>query len=233
MNDDSIEIDDIVKEPGQLTEEPVKGLPENLPQGEQILWQGIPKWQHLAISTFHIRKIMFYFLIVATVKAGVSLMEGAGMSVIMSDTYYLFSYALLAVAIFSLIAWLIERTTVYTITSHRIVLRFGVALPMAVNIPFERIMLASMRCFKDGSGDIPISVDNKHRFSYLVMYPHIRPWHMLRPQPMLRGLDNVEQVAEILADALANENTLTNSTINIDDSLDNHLDNIGNSHVVA
>ena len=34
--------------------EPIPGLPEQLPQGEKILWQGAPKWQSFAKHVFHI-----------------------------------------------------------------------------------------------------------------------------------------------------------------------------------
>jgi len=37
--------------------DPVKGLPEHLPQGEVMLWQGSPHWQSLALRAFHIRKV--------------------------------------------------------------------------------------------------------------------------------------------------------------------------------
>ena len=41
--------------------EPVKGLPELLPTGERMLWQGQPSWRALAIRVFHVRKIAIYF----------------------------------------------------------------------------------------------------------------------------------------------------------------------------
>ena len=43
--------------------EPVRGLPERLPAGETILWQGAPRWGALARRAFHVRKIALYFAI--------------------------------------------------------------------------------------------------------------------------------------------------------------------------
>ena len=34
------------------------------------------------------------------------------------------------------------------------------------------------------------------------MWPHVRPWHLANPQPMLRGVADAQKVAAILARAL-------------------------------
>ena len=50
--------------------EPVRGLPQILPKGERMLWQGAPRWQDLAVHAFHARKVIWYF-------AGLTLLAGA------------------------------------------------------------------------------------------------------------------------------------------------------------
>ena len=42
---------------------PNPGLPEDLPRGEALLWQGSPAWRNLAVSTFHVRKVLAWFAI--------------------------------------------------------------------------------------------------------------------------------------------------------------------------
>ena len=37
------------------------GLPEKLPEGERILWQGAPDWQVIARRVFHVNKVAIYF----------------------------------------------------------------------------------------------------------------------------------------------------------------------------
>ena len=39
----------------------VSGVPEPLPQGERLLWQGKPNWRSIARHTLHIDKIALYF----------------------------------------------------------------------------------------------------------------------------------------------------------------------------
>ena len=39
------------------------------------------------------------------------------------------------------------------------------------------------------------------RLSYLMCWPHVRPWHMAKTQPALRCIPDAARVAQILSDA--------------------------------
>ena len=41
--------------------EAAPGLPEPLPAGERVLWQGKPDWKRLANEAFHVRQVAVYF----------------------------------------------------------------------------------------------------------------------------------------------------------------------------
>ena len=41
--------------------EAAPGLPEALPAGERLLWQGSPDWKSLAVHVFHVRTLAVYF----------------------------------------------------------------------------------------------------------------------------------------------------------------------------
>ena len=41
--------------------EPVRGLPAVLPEGERVLWQGAPNWRSLALNTYQVRTLAYYF----------------------------------------------------------------------------------------------------------------------------------------------------------------------------
>jgi hypothetical protein len=41
--------------------EPQYGLPERLPAGEHILWQGSPDFRTVALRIFHLRKVALYW----------------------------------------------------------------------------------------------------------------------------------------------------------------------------
>lgn len=183
--------------------EPVPGLPERLPQGEQILWQGAPRWTSIAVRVFHARAIAIYFAlllawIVHSAMAGGEPLGGALLSAARTLPFVLTGLGLLL-----LFAWLIERTTLYTITSSRVVLRFGIALPITMNVPFTLIESAGQRLYADGTGDFPLRVGGPDRQSLVVLWPHVRPWRAARPEPMLRCVPNGREVAAILKSALA------------------------------
>lgn len=182
--------------------EPIRGLPERLPQGEHILWQGAPDWKSLAIRALHVRAVIAYFasLFVWSVWAATS--EGSALGAALLIAARLVPVTLAAAGLLALYAWLAHRTTVYTITNRRAVMRFGIALPMTLNIPFAVIASAGVKVYGDKTGDVPLELIGADRISYLALWPHVRPWWTAKPQPMLRAVPQAERVAEVLRDAL-------------------------------
>ena len=182
--------------------EPVPGLPEELPEGEQILWQGSPQVPMLARRAFHVRKVAIYFLIVAAVSLYVDLSQGMGVAAALSGLTWIAVAAASAIAVLWVLARAMARATLYTITNRRVVLRFGVAIPMTLNLPYSKVVSAALRENGDGSGDIPLRMSRSGRVPYWVLWPHARPWHLAPAQPMLRAIPEAARVAKILASAL-------------------------------
>jgi hypothetical protein len=106
------------------------------------------------------------------------------------------------VALIAGLAWAVAKTTVYTITSKRVVMRFGIALPMTWNIPFARISNVDLRLFANGAGELVLTPMADDKFSYPVMWPHVQPWHIRNPRPNLRCIADASAVAQVLAKAL-------------------------------
>lgn len=179
------------------------GIPAPLPPGEHIVWQGKPdKWE-LAKNAFHVRKIMIYFLVILGVQiiSGMTTSgggESAGVSLPMTIVL-----SVAGILILGVLAWATAHVTIYTVTNRRILIRFGVALQMTINLPFAQIKAADMRVDGNGFGDIPLVLKDTRRVNYLVLWPHVRPWCFSQPQPMLRSIPNVEQVARIVGSMAA------------------------------
>lgn len=182
--------------------EPVPGLPEKLPPGEHILWQGAPTWRSLARRVFHVRKLAAYCVLLMSWRLVADLSDGATMADAAVSVLWLLPLLPAALGLPALLAWLYSRTTLYTITNRRVVIRYGVALPMSLNIPFKIIDSAALRQYGDGTGDIPIALSGPDRIAYLHLWPHARPWRLARTEPMLRCVPDAAQVAEILGRAL-------------------------------
>jgi hypothetical protein len=183
--------------------EPVRGLPQRLPQGEKLLWQGAPDWRKLTRTVFHVKMIAAYFAALLGWGILSALSDGLGVKGAAQPFLWLIPLAVVAIGILNLMAWLTARTTVYSITSKRIVMRIGIALPITFNIPFKIIGTAALRVDSDGFGDIPLSLSTKDKLAYPILWPHARPWRFAKPEPMLRAIPNASRVAAILADALA------------------------------
>lgn len=185
--------------------EPVPGLPELLPEGEKILWQGKPGWTGIANQVFYAKPVALYCAILLgwVVVSGAS-SGGGGLLVLQSLGLPL----LLIGALFTIIvvlAYGLARSTIYTITNRRVVMRFGLAVPITINLPFSKIETAALKKHGDGTGDIPLSIKGKEKLAWLHLWPHARPWRLTRPEPMLRNLPEAESVAVLLADAMAKE----------------------------
>jgi len=183
--------------------EPVWGLPEKLPEGETILWQGRPDLRAFARRALHLPGLAAYFGVLVAARIVSVLMAGASLPVTAMDALWFIGPSLLVIAIALVFAWGVVRTTAYTITNRRVVMRFGIALSMTVNLPYALVASAAAKLHADGSGDVSLGLLKPHRVSYLFFWPHARPWHLLRPEPTLRGIADAGAVAQILARALA------------------------------
>jgi hypothetical protein len=178
---------------------PLKGMPERLPEGEHLLWQGKPDWRSLAIRAFHIRAIAAYFAVLVTWQVASGLSDGFAAAGSLKNTLVLAGLSLAAVGIIVALAWFYAWTTVYSITNRRVVMHIGVALPVALNIPFSQIGAASAKMYRNGTADIPLTLLGDGRIAYLHLWPHARPWLLNKPEPMLRCVADGERVINLLA----------------------------------
>ncbi len=183
--------------------EPVPGLPARLPAGETILWQGTPCWKSLARRAFHVGQIGVYFILLLAWSIAGAHGDGTSIAAAVISALRVLPLALAAIVILGVLAWLTARTTLYTITNRRVVIRFGIALPITLNLPFSMIDAAGLKAYSDRTGDLAILLSAGQRVSYLVLWPHVRPWHMACPEPTLRGIPDVASTAQILGRALA------------------------------
>ncbi len=188
---------------GEYDFEPVPGLPEELPEGEKIIWQGAPTWRHAALHMLHVRKLAIYFALLLVARQVWLAGSGTRLVTDLAGTTGLIFSALLAIGLLALLAWLVAKTTLYTLTNKRVVMRIGVALPMTLNLPFSRLAAADVRRRKDGSGDIIMQLADNQRLSYIVLWPHVKMRGILRAQPTLRSIPDPDIVARHFSDAIA------------------------------
>lgn len=184
-------------------DEPVPGLPGPLPAGEAILWQGAPAWGGLARRALHLRGLAAYFVLLALWRGAALTADGATAVETMLGALFIVALGAVPIGLLVGFAALSARSTLYTITTRRIVVRTGVALPMTVNIPFALIGSAGVAKHGDGTGDIALRIMPPHRISWLALWPHTRSWRFTRPEPTLRAVAEPDAVAQLLGRALA------------------------------
>jgi hypothetical protein len=180
--------------------EAVNGLPEKPPAGERILWQGRPATWALARDSLAMYWVAGYFALLATWRVGVSSIE-LGFAGALPLAIPFLILGLIACGLILLVSWMQARATVYTITTARVAMRVGAALTITLNLPFKRIATADLDLRRDGTGTIAITTQGETRLSYLVLWPHVRPWRMKQPQPALRSIPEAERVARLLSEA--------------------------------
>ncbi len=178
--------------------EAVPGLPEPLPAGERILWQGAPDWWRLAIDAFHVRRIAIYFALMLVLQVLLSWEPSASFVSNFAPLVLSASLALMGLGLLSLAAWLSASTTMYTLTNRRVVMRIGIVLTVSFNFPLRWIAAAHL---KSDTGDIALELKTADRIGYLHLWPHARAWELKQPQPQLRSLSDAATVGALLHEA--------------------------------
>jgi hypothetical protein len=182
--------------------EPIRGLPGVPPAGETILWQGAPDWRILACEAFHIRAAAAYFAVMLAWRVVSGLSDGQSPLAVAVGVLSVAPIALVALGTLAFLAWLNSRTTVYTITSRRVVMRFGAALSKSINIPFAIVDTAGLKALPGGAGDLALTLRAPNKIAFIMLWPHARPWKVGSPQPTLRCVPDVRAVAQTLGTAM-------------------------------
>jgi hypothetical protein len=181
--------------------EPQFGLPERLPRDEFIVWQGSPDVAALAYSAFHFKKLALYFAALILVCAWPALEAGAGLMAVLSAIQWITPLAVIALATVWMLAHFTARTTVYTITNKRVVMRLGIVLTVTFNLPMTQLASADVRVLQNGFGDITLALKGADRIGWVHLWPSVRPWRIAKPEPTLRAVADVQNVAQKLRDA--------------------------------
>lgn len=190
---------------GQFKNLQFKELPAPLPVGERVIWQGKPSFKGLALRSFHIREVAIYFGLLLIWRLWSTWSHGLPAGEAVTSALWLILPAVSGIAVLAGLAWLFQRAACYTITNKRILFQFGVALPMTMNIPLSKIANAALKTYPDGSGSIPLKLSDSDRVSYLLLWPHIRPWRLRVSEPMLNSIPDAAGVAAKLAEALTGQ----------------------------
>jgi Bacterial PH domain len=162
---------------------------------ETVLWKGRPQISQLAAGAFHTRKLGLYFAALIVI----ALMMGKPDAALVAG---MLGTAL--AALLYLLAWMSARSTLYILTDTRMIMRIGMAIETRINIPLKQVTAAHLRMRgKDGHGDIAFELEGERLLGTLLLWPHVRPFHYAKPQPMLRAVPDAARVAQMIAETRA------------------------------
>ena len=184
------------------------GLPEKLPKGEFIVWQGTPDWWALGVDAFHLKSLGLYFVLMLVLQASYLSEQGGDWSM----KPMLMTFSLIVLTLGSLAAWayMSAKASMYTITNKRVVMRIGIVFSVTFNLPLQQIVSAQ-ELHKRGSSDISLKLKGSDRIAWLHLWPHARPWVLNQPEPTLRCLKDGQVCAEHLKSAWTKLNGVKSS----------------------
>jgi hypothetical protein len=180
--------------------EPQFGLPERLPKDEGIVWQGSPDTATLAREAFHIRKLAVYFAVLLVARAAPEISAGNGLIAVLLSLKWLAPLSAIAMLSVWALAAMTARTTVYTLTDKRLVMRLGIVLTVTFNLPLKKIAGADLRLHSGGVGDISVALSGDDHIAWVHLWPSVRPWHLAHPQPTMRCVANAKALAAQLSE---------------------------------
>lgn len=99
------------------------------------------------------------------------------------------------------LAMMLASTTIYTLTNRRVALRIGLLVTLNLNLPHSQIANAMLATTSSGHGNLAFEIKPGTSVSYLMIWPHVRPWHLKRAQPALRCIQDAGHVAQLFAEA--------------------------------
>jgi Bacterial PH domain len=181
------------------------GLPDHLPDGERLIWQGKPNWKHLAVNAFQVRKVAIYFGAIILGQGVYKLLHGATPLEAAQSIPIIAALGLIACSMLLALAYASAKTSHYTLTNKRCLMKVGLALPVIINVPFRQVDGVAFATTSGTSGNICFKTAGETRLAYLMLWPHCKPWYMAKPQPAFRDIPDVEVVAQKLAFTLGGQ----------------------------
>ncbi len=175
----------------------------NLMPNERVLWESRPAWRAVARDVVHLGWLAGYVALLLIWHAADNRAAGLGPVETLLAGIPLAVLCLIVLGACAGFAWAVARTTTYTVTTDRVILRYGIALTASLSIPLRKMAAISIAVRGGGSGDLLLQLKPSARMGFLKLWPHVRPWRFRQAQPMLRGVPDVADVAVMLSQATA------------------------------
>ena len=176
---------------------------------EKVLWKGRPALGLFARTAFHTRTLGLYFAVLVIAALATGNQNAAIVAAVLGTVL---------IALLYLLAWLNMRSTLYILTDTRLIMRIGVAIETRINLPLKQVTAAHFRARGADHGDIALELSGERLLGTLLLWPHMRPWHFTKPQPMLRCVPDAVRLAQLIAEARGHYGAIDRHLIDIKDA---------------
>ena len=175
-------------------------LSENLPNGEQLVWQGRPERRALATRAMYLKYIAFYLVALIAARTGYLILDGESVATWSGMLVWQVLASAFVMLLIVGLAAVYSRTTRYSLTNERLIIKTGAAITIHINLPLQQIIAADLREYSDGTGDITLQVSRAEKLYWLLIWPNVRSWWIRPLRPVLRGLKDAQAVAHLLVE---------------------------------
>ena len=175
-------------------------LSENLPNGEQLVWQGQPERRALATRAMYLKYIAFYLVALIAARTGYLILDGESVATWSGMLVWQVLASAFVMLLIVGLAAVYSRTTRYSLTNERLIIKTGAAITIHINLPLQQIIAADLREYSDGTGDITLQVSRAEKLYWLLIWPNVRSWWIRPLRPVLRGLKDAQAVAHLLVE---------------------------------
>ncbi|MDP5102395.1 MAG: photosynthetic complex putative assembly protein PuhB [Erythrobacter sp.] len=176
---------------------------------EKVLWKGRPALGLFARTAFHTRTLGIYFVALVIIALATGNQNAAIVAAVLGTVL---------IGLLYLLAWLSTRSTLYILTDARLIMRIGIAIETRINLPLKQVTAAHFRGRGADHGDIALELSGERLLGTLLLWPHMRPWHYTKPQPMLRCVPDATRLAQLIAEARGQYGAIDRNLIEINDA---------------
>ncbi len=175
------------------------------PTRPTAVWSGRPDWTASLVRIWKVGWVAAWFaaLLADGLRLAVAAAAGPARALAWAGEERLALVAAVVLLGLLALAALTRRSTRYTIEARSVTLRYGLALPATLVIPFAAIAQVDVRTHRDGTGDVALRLKPGQGVIYPKLWPHARPWRWMRAEPMLRCVPDAGVAAALLCRALA------------------------------
>ena len=221
----------------RLVRNRIDGVADPLPNGETILWSAKPEHWAFTRRVMRLDWVLIWFSVLAGIRAYNAWWAGADASGMLIAASGLLPLVVFAIVLLIALGMAMARSTSYVVSSKRLVLQVGVALPITFNVPLRFIDAAALR-MRQGGGDVILTLQKGSKVKALALWPHSQGWSTDAVQPLMRdlsltALNELKPVLAQVLEATQHEAHAASSRAVVNDSMmSDHNHSHSNQHGV-